>query len=404
MTNDDYGIWLEDLERVNYPRGVLPSEAEVLIVGGGITGVTCAYLLAKEGKQVVLLEKRKLGEWVTFSTTGFLTAAIDTDPIRLIKLFGKEKARLIFASHLEAVNNIENIIKSEMIECEFERCINYIYANSKREEKKLIKITEAFKKLDVKCEYKKDNDLKFSKFGYIEMPNQAKFHVMKYLTSLAKIASDHGATMAEDTEVLRLTDQKGFVEVVVKDIGIIKAQKVFSATYDPFGKPSHLVHKTNMYRTYVLEYKLPAGSLTQSTYEDRLKPYLYFRIDQKNGFDRMIIGGADHLNVIKMNRELNFEVMRKYAKEIFRETFGHLTYEEIRHWSGPILEPVDGLAFMGELKDSNIFQAFAFSGSGMTYSYIASKIFLDKLISQNNLYSEIYDIKRKISWRANIFG
>lgn len=404
MTNDDYEIWLEGLERVNYPRGVLPLETETLIVGGGIAGITCAYLLAKEGKRVVLLEKRKLGEWVTFCTTGFLTAAIDTDPVRLIKLFGEEKARLIFASHLEAIDNIESIIKSEKIECEFERCNNYIYANSKREEKNLIKMTEAFKKLNVKCESKKDNNLKFSKFSYIEMPNQAKFNVMKYLTSLAKIASEHGATIAEDTEVLSLNDQKSFVEVVVKDVGVIKAQKVFSATYDPFGKPAHLVHKTNMYRTYVLEYKLPAGSLTSSTYEDTLKPYHYFRIDRKNGFDRMIIGGADHLNVIKMNRELNFKTMRKYTKEIFRETFGHLAYEEIRHWSGPILEPVDGLAFIGELKDSNIFQAFAFSGNGMTYSYIASKIFLDKVTSQNNLYSKIYDIKRKISWRANIFG
>lgn len=398
--NDDYGIWLEDLERVNYPRSVLPSEIETLIVGGGITGVTCAYLLAKNKKEVILLEKRKLGEWVTYCTTGFLTQVIDTDPVKLIKLFGEEKARLIFASHLEAINNIENIIKTEMIECEFERCNNYIYANTKKEERDLIKLAETFKKLNVKCEYKKDNNLRFSEFGYIEMPNQAKFHVMKYLTSLAKIASDHGAIIAEDTEVLSLDNKKDFVEIVVKDVGTIRAKKVFSATHNPFGKPSHLLHKTNMYRTYVLEYRIPPDALIQDTYEDNLEPYHYFRIDQKNGFDRMIIGGADHLNEIQMNRELNFEVLRNYVKE----TFKHLKYEEIRHWSGPILEPVDGIAFMGKLKDSNIFQAFAFSGNGMTYSYTASKIFLDQSTLQANVYSEIYDIKRKISWRANIFG
>ena len=400
MGNDDYNVWLEGFERVKYLRGALPLETETLIVGGGITGVTCAYLLAKEGKKVVLLEKRKLGEWVTYCTTGFLTEVIDTDSNKLIKLFGEEKACLILASHVEAIDNIENIIKSEMIECEFERCNNYIYANSKREEKDLVKMVEAFEKLNVKCEYKKDANLKFSKFGYIEMPNQAKFNVMKYLTFLAKIASKYGAIIAEDTEVLSLNDKKDFIEIIVKDAGVIKAKKVFSATYNPFGKPPDLVHKTNTYRTYVLEYKLPSNSLIESTYEDNLEPYHYFRVDKKNGFDRMIIGGADHLNVIEMNRELNFEVMKNYVKK----TFGHLNYEEIRHWSGPILEPVDGIAFMGELKDSNIFQAFAFSGNGMTYSYIASKIFLDQINSKNNIYSEIYDIKRKISWRANIFG
>lgn len=404
MENNDYNIWLEGIERVKYPRDVLPDEIETLIVGGGITGITCAYLLAKDGRQVVLLEKRKLGEWITYCTTGFLTQVIDTDPVRLIKLFGEEKARLIFASHLEAINNIENIIKSEMIECEFKRCSDYVYANSKKEEKKLIKMAETFKKLNVKCEYKKDNNLNFSKFGYIEMPNQAKFHVMKYLTALAKIANEHGAIIAEDTEVLSLNDKKDFVEVVVKDVGIIKAQKVLSATHNPFGKPSHLMHKINTYRTYVLEYNIPVNSIVEATYEDSLKPYHYFRIDPKNGFDRMIIGGADHLNVIQMNRELNFETMRNYVKEIFRKTFEYSGLEEMRHWSGVILEPVDGIAFLGELKDSNIFQAFAFSGNGMTYSYIASKIFFDKLTSQKNIYTEIYDIKRKISWRANIFG
>jgi len=400
MTNDNYEIWLEGIERVKYPRSILPDEIETLIVGGGITGITCAYLLAKKGRRAVLLEKGKLGEWVTYCTTGFLTQVIDTDPTKLIKFFGKEKARLILASHLEAIDNIENIIKSEMIECEFERCNNYIYANTKREEKKLIKMTEAFKKLNVKCEYVKDGNLKFSKFGYIEMPNQAKFHVMKYLTSLAKIASKNGVIIAEDTEVLNLNDKKDFVEIVVKDVGIIKAKEVFSATHNPFGRPSFLTQKSNIYRTYVLEYKLPSNSLLQSTYEDKLEPYHYFRIDKKDGFDRMIIGGADHLNVIQMDRELNFQAMRKYVKE----TFEYLPYEEVRHWSGVIAEPIDGIPFVGKLKDSNIFQAFAFSGNGMTYSYIASKIFLDQTTSQINIYSKIYDIKRKIPWRANIFG
>ena len=400
MSNEDYGAWFDGVERIDYPRGILPTETEILIVGGGITGVTSAYLLAKNGKKVVLLEKKKMGGSVTCCTTGFLTQVIDTSPIKLIRLFGEEKARKIFASHFEAINDIEKIIKTEKIECEFERCMNYIYANNQREEKKFSKMAEAFKKLGVNAEYKKDNVLKFSKFGYIEIPNEAKFHAIKYLTALAERAKDHGAVIAEDTEVSGLNDQKDFVSVEIKDVGIIKAQKVFSSVYLPFGKPAQLYGRYNMYRSYVLEYELPAGIFLEGTYQDNLMPYHYFRDDKKGDHDRFLIGGADHLDAIDINHEINYQVVKKYAEKLLAD----VEHKEIRHWSGMILNSVDGLPFIGERKDDNISYAFAFSGNGMTYSYIAGKILLDKLLVQVNPYSEIYDINRKIPWWANIFG
>ena len=398
MTGEDYKVWLENVERISYPRGVLPKETDVLIIGGGITGITAAYLSAKEGKQVVLLEKRKIGEWVTSCTTGFLTEVIDTNPIRLIKLFGVEKARLILESHKQAIDDIENIIISEKIECEFRRCSNYVYANNSREERGLIKLVEAFKMLGVDTEYKKDKALRFTEFGYIEVTNQAKFHAIKYITALAKLAKNYGAIIVEDTEVLDLSDKKYFVDVNVKDVGIIRAKKVLSATHTPFEKPSYLYHRCNMYRTYVIEYKLPKGVFIEATYEDNLAPYHYFRIDNKDSYDRMIIGGADHLDVLKLDHEINYRVVRNYAKKLL----SNHKYEEARHWSGPILSSVDGLAYIGESKGGNIFYAFAFSGNGMTYSYIAGKIFSDKLSDKVSPYSEIYNTDRKIHWFTDI--
>jgi glycine/D-amino acid oxidase-like deaminating enzyme len=400
MLNENYGIWLENTERTNYPRGILPENTEVLIVGGGITGITSAYLLAKEGKRVVLLEKKKIGEGVTYCTTGFLTQAIDTDPTRLIKLFGVEKAKLILASHTKTIDDIEKIISSEKIECEFKRCINYIYANNHEEERGLLKMIDAFKILGIKAEYKKDNALKFAEFGYIEMPSQAKFHVIKYMTALAKLAKDYGAAISEDTEVLNLESKNGFVVVKTKDAGIILAKEVLSATYVPFGELPYLSHRCNMYRTYVIEYKLPAGAFAEGTYQDNIIPYHYFRVDSQDGYDRMIIGGADHLDVLKINHEINYRLVKDYAEKLLT---GY-KYEEIRHWSGLILNSIDGLAYLGESKGANIFYAFAFSGNGMTYSHLAGTILLDKLMSRANVYSEIYDTGRKISWRANIFG
>lgn len=399
MLKEDYGIWLEGYERAKYQRGILPSESEILIVGGGITGVTGAYLLSKEGKKVVLLEKRKLGEWVTDCTTGFLTQIIDVDLNKIIKLFGREKAALIIKSHAEAIDEIENIINIEKIDCEFRRCSHYIYANNKSEEKDLLKITDIFKSLGVKAEYKKDKALTFSDFGYIEVFNQAKFHAMKYLTALAGLAHKYGAIIAEDTEVLSVDNKGDYVLAEVKDAGTIKIKKIFSASHLPFNNPVELSAKYNMYRSYVMEYKLPKNVLISGTYQDNLLPYHYFRIDNREEYDRLVIGGFDHLNVIKTDRSLNYQAIRKYVAD----NFADYKYEEVRYWYGLIMNSVDQLPFMGELGNGNIFYAFGFSGNGLTYSYTAAKLFLKKIKNENSIYAEIFDVSRKISWWAGFF-
>jgi len=399
VLKNNYDIWIEGIERPRYPRTNLPSETEILIVGGGMAGITSAYLLAKAGKKVVLLERAKLGEWITFATTGFLTGDIDLNPDQLIGRFGVEKSRLILESHKKAIDEIEKIIQTEKIECEFERCTNYIYANNHREEKHLIKLTKSYKKIGADAEYKKDGALRFNDFGYIEMPGHGKFHAMKYLTAIARLAVKYGAIIAEDTEVLELEDKGTFVNVKVKDVGIIKAKKAVSATYTPFKKPRSLSSLSNMYIEYVIEYRLPKNQLIIGTYEDTLPQYNYFRIDRKKDFDRLIIGGADHLEVIKIDPEINFRTMREYAKKLFN----NLKLEEVRNWSGHILETNDGLAYIGNTKGGNIFYIFGFSGNGMTYSYIAGKILLDQLQIKDNPYSKIYNIDRKISWWKTFF-
>ncbi len=404
IREENYEIWHEGVEHAIYSPISLPSKTGVLIIGGGITGITSAYLLAKEGINPILLEKNEIGEFVTCATTGFLTQILDTAPSKLVSLYSKDTAREIFKSHQNAIDEIEKIIISEKIECEFERCSNYIYANSKKEEKLLLKLTEKYKSLGVNAEYKKDNKLKFNSFGYIEIFNQAKFHALKYVNSLAQIAVKNGAIISENAKVLNLKKEKEGVLVEIENVPGIKAKKVFSATYMPFGKPPHLERKYNMYRSYVVEYKIPKNIMREGTYEDTLKPYHYFRIDSKADFDRLIIGGNDNLSALKIDHELGSKVIKDYTKELFKNN----DFEEVRHWSGSISEPVNKIACIGETlagqaNGENIFYAFGFSGNGLTYSYIASKIFTDQLVDKNNPYSKIYSINNKIPWWKNIF-
>jgi glycine/D-amino acid oxidase-like deaminating enzyme len=262
-----------------------------------------------------------------------------------------------------------------------------------------LKIIEDYKKLGINAEYKKNNNLKFNEFGYIEIFGMAKFNAIKYATSLAQIAVKNGVIINENTEVIDLNDKKDFVEIKILSNEIIKAKKVISATYIPFGKSEYLEHKYNMYRSYVVEYKIDSNTLLEGTYQDTLKPYHYFRVDKENDFDRLIIGGADNLEILNVDTLIGEKLIQNYALDFFKIN----NLREIRHWSGMISEPATGLASIGESKGGNIFYAFGFSGNGLTYSYIASRIFTDQINSEDNPYSKIYSIDNKFTWWKKLF-
>src|SRR5690606_27255689 len=136
-----------------------------------------------------------------------------------------------------------------------------------------------------------------------------------------------------------------------------------SATYQPFGQPAGLFFKKGMYVSYVLELQIPKDALKEGIYEDTQNPYHYFRVDSGSRHERMIVGGEDHLSEIPINTHKPLLVLRDYV----RAHFGHLKYKIVREWSGPILEPVDGKAFIGKHKHPRVLYAFGFSGNGMTY-------------------------------------
>src|SRR5947208_5003069 len=103
------------------------TSANVCIIGAGIAGMTAAYLLAKEGQAVVVLDDGPIGGGMTARTTAHLTNALDDRFYELERLFGEEGARLAAESHTAAIDKVEEIINAEQIDCEFERLDGYLF-------------------------------------------------------------------------------------------------------------------------------------------------------------------------------------------------------------------------------------------------------------------------------------
>jgi glycine/D-amino acid oxidase-like deaminating enzyme len=122
-----------------------------------------------------------------------------------------------------------------------------------------------------------------------------------------------------------------------------------------------------MYKSYVYEVRIPRGLIKEGTYEDCNNPYHYFRVDRQAKYDRMIIGGEDNRKEIAVDDRKNFKALEEYLTELLKGK----RYTIVRKWTGPILEPSDGLALIGKFRSVQLI-ATAFSGNGMTYSGIAA--------------------------------
>ncbi len=358
----------------------------MVIVGGGIAGLTTAYELVKAGKKIALLEAHQLGGGATAMTTAFVTYVIDTPLPELSSRFGQSKAALVWESGRTAIDELERIIKTESIDCDFMRCPANIYAADEKGFEQL-KNTEALaKKLGFDAALN-TAPLGFSTPGYLRVENQGKFSPLKYLQGLAARITDLGGAIFENTKVISYT--RG-TDCVVKTVdGEIHAKQIVLATHCPIGDPQMISLRIQANQSYALEAKIPSNSLPEGLYWDTLKPYHYFRIDRFPAFDRMILGGEDHATGHSADTTAHTARLESYLHDLLPAE----KPEIIRTWSGEVLETIDGLPYIGQM-GKNRFVCTGFSGNGMTYGVLSAMIIRDQILGQTNPFTMLYRTNR----------
>lgn len=372
----------------SYPALQADARADVVIIGGGLAGIITAYFLARAGVKTMLLEKDTLGSGATIATTAFITQVIDTDLTRLVAMFGEERSRGVWESGGAAIRALEKIIAAEHIACDFMRCPAYVYARTGREAGELEKEYRAAARIGCDTRLLPGGVLPFPAAAVWEIPGQAKFHPLKFLHGAAPAAAAAGAAIHEHTEAAGIEETPGRA-IPVRTTGgaVVLADHVIVATYDPFNHPRELFLKKGMYASYAYEAAVPKGHFPEAIYMDNANPYHYFRIDAEDiAHDRMIVGGEDHREDIPVDAEKNFRALEAYLAGIA----GSAPYDIRRKWSGPILEPVDGLPFIGQYRPRQ-YVATGFSGNGMTYAVIAGMMLRDLVTGKDNPWAAAYD-------------
>jgi glycine/D-amino acid oxidase-like deaminating enzyme/nitrite reductase/ring-hydroxylating ferredoxin subunit len=366
--------------------------ADVCVVGAGIAGMTTAYLLAKEGKSVVVLDDGPIGGGQTARTTAHLTNALDDRFFELERLFGEKGSRLAAESHTAAIDRIEQIIHDEKINCEFRRLDGYLFLQPGADVKVLEDELPAAHRAGLPQVRRLERAPvgSFDTGPCLHFPQQGQFHPLKYLSGLAVAIERHGGRIFSKTHVSDI--EEGCARTV--DGHSIEVESIVVTTNCPVNDLFAIHTKQAPYTTYVIGARIPRGSippiLLWDAPENLSEPYHYLRIEEGADHDVLIVGGEDH----KTGQEHDGVERWHRLEEWTRERF---SIDEVEfHWSGQVMEPVDSLAFIGRNPgDKNIFIATGDSGMGMTHGTIAGILISDLIMNRHNRWAELYDPSRK---------
>jgi glycine/D-amino acid oxidase-like deaminating enzyme/nitrite reductase/ring-hydroxylating ferredoxin subunit len=358
--------------------------------------MTTAYLLSKEAKRVIVLDDGPIGGGMTGRTTAHLVNALDDRYFELERLHGEDGARLAAESHTAAIDRIESIVKAEQIDCEFERLDGYLFVPPNDAKQILDDELEACLKAGLKLEKVERAPIENYDTGpALRFPNQGQFHPLKYLAGLAKAIQRNGGRIYTNTHVRKI---EGGDRATVETSGgaVVTADAVVVATNSPVNDLVAIHTKQAAYQTYVIGARVPKGSVTKALYWDTPDPYHYLRIETvgkgANAYDVLIVGGEDHKTGQEDDANRRFGILERWTRQRFP------MIESIEHrWSGEVLEPIDGLAFIGRnpLDEPNVFIATGDSGNGMTHGTIAGILITDLIMGRENEWAELYEPARK---------
>lgn len=373
--------------------------ADVCVIGAGIAGLTTAYLLAREGKSVIVLDDGPVGGGETGRTTAHLSTALDDRYYELERLHGREGAQLAAQSHTTAIDTIEAITHTENISCDFVRLDGFLFVPATESRDELEEEWQAARRAGIGVEWADRAPLKsFDTGACLRFPRQAQFHPMKYLAALAQSIERHGGKIFTATHVQDIC--AGAPAAVHTSHGPrVLANAVVIATNAPISETYGLYTANVPYRTYAIAVRAPRGTIPPALYWDTPDPYHYVRLqrsEEHKDIELLIVGGEDHKTGQADDFEERFERLESWT----RERFPNCGPIECR-WSGQVMEPVDGLAFIGPhpVGRQNVYIASGDSGHGMTHGTIAGMLLCDLIMGRNNFWSGLYDPSR-ITLRA----
>lgn len=380
-------LWNSYASKTGFPHLSNDITVDVAIMGGGITGITTALLLKKQGLNVAVLEAREVGKGTTGHSTGNLYVITDQLLSAIESKYDKDVLRKVIAARDKAFNLIAENINEYEIDCDYKSQSMYVYENGELD------------KIEKELKLASEAGIPFQEVSSVEIPSdikkgmvlegQATFNPLRYIQELAKIARGENCSIYENTKVTEIESGKeGFV--LKTPMGKVTAKYAFHATHTPKGVKVQYHTTLGPYREYGVAVKLESDNYPEGIYWGFYgKDKFSIRSYSRNGEKYLICVGQPH----KVGQaENNLEHIGKLVEFVSK----NYKIKEVTHqWGGQHYKPADLLPYIGRIHgDSNELVATGFSTDGLVYGTLSAIIISDLIGGEENAYAKLFEASR----------
>ena len=363
-------IWTQTAQLPQFRPLTQDLKTDILIVGGGMAGLLCAFLLSQARADYALVEANRICGGITKNTTAKLTVQHGLIYHRLMDEFGMETARLYLRANQEALERYRTLCRT--ILCDFEERDAFVYALKDR--RSIDRELAALNALGVPAGFEAELPLPFSVAGAVRFPRQAQFHPLKFAAAIAQ-----DLRIFEHTKVLELAPGRA-----VTNGGTVKAEKIIIATHFPMlNKHGGYFLKLYQHRSYVLALK--DAQNVGGMYVDEEAKGLSFR----NYGNLLLLGGGSHRTG---KRGGGWRELEEFARTRYPSA------QVTARWATQDCMTLDGAPYIGPYskRTPNLYVATGFNKWGMTSSMAAGMILTDLALEQDNPYAPAFDPSRTI--------
>ncbi|UOR13650.1 FAD-dependent oxidoreductase [Halobacillus amylolyticus] len=387
IPNTSNSLW-RDLQVDTFPALSEDRQADVTVIGAGITGITTAYLLTKQGYNVILLEAGKIMEGTTGYTTAKITSQHGLIYAHLLKTIGEKKSKLYYQANQEALTLIDEIRTDNGIDCDFSYQDAYVYGETSQSKREIEEEAKAYERLGIDGGLIKETPLPFPVASAVKINDQAQFH--PYLRFLVHDLIKRNTPIFENTRAVDVEKDRQ-PKVTTQEGYSVTSDHVVMATHFPFKDLENLYFaRLHVERSYSIAVE-PAKKIPEEMYlsADQPKRSLRYTVNDL-GEPLLLVGGNGHTSGQVEDTLVHYRNLRSFAHH-------HFTVEEISYrWSAQDLSTMDMVPYIGPIteKQSNIYVATGFAKWGMTNGTIAARLISDLINQKDNPYTDLFSPSR----------